>query len=94
LELITPERPKFKAIIINDFQKENSILKNICSQALENYKPIRLAEVEEKEKRAEDIITLSIPRKESFYTDDYILFNDFEVNKNALNPFYLKPNYT
>jgi type III restriction enzyme len=22
------------------------------------------------------------------------LFNDFEVNKNALNPFYLKPNYT
>lgn len=93
LELIEQDRSKFKAIIINEFQKEDSILRNICWQALENYKPIRLTEVKEKEKRAEEKIPLQIPRKENFYTDDYELFNDFKVNKSALNPFYLKPNY-
>lgn len=94
IDYITPERPKFKAIIINDFQKEDSILRNICSKALEDYKPIRLEEVKEKEKRAEEIITLRIPRKEIFYTNDYNLFNDFQIIKCALLPFYLKPNYT
>jgi len=34
LEFITPERPIFKAMLINDFRRENSILRNICSQAL------------------------------------------------------------
>lgn len=93
LELITPDRPKFKALIINDFQKENSVLRNICWQALENYKPIRLSEVHEKENRAEETIPLKVPRKENFYTDDYELFKDFEVTKSALNPFYLKQKY-
>ncbi|MDD2907595.1 MAG: DEAD/DEAH box helicase family protein [Candidatus Gracilibacteria bacterium] len=94
LDYITNERPIFKAIIINDFQKEDSVLRNICSKALENYKPIRLAEVKEKEKRSEDKISLSIPRNEIFYTSDYNLFSDFEINKSALFPFYLKPNYS
>lgn len=94
LDYITTERPKFKAIIINDFQKEDSVLRNICSKALENYKPIRLEEVKEKEKRAEDKISLNIPRNEIFYTSDYDLFSDFEINKSALVPFYLKPNYS
>ncbi|MDD4151735.1 MAG: restriction endonuclease subunit R, partial [Candidatus Gracilibacteria bacterium] len=93
LEFITPERPIFKAMLINDFRKENSILRNICSQALGNYKPIREKEVEEKEKRAEEKISTQIPRNEAFYTDDYTLFSDFEVNKSALNPFYLKAAY-
>lgn len=93
IELISEDRAKFMAILVNDFKKENSILRNICGQALETFKPIREKEVEEKEKNAEEIITLYVPRDESFYTNDYVLFNDFEVHKSALIPFYLKPNY-
>lgn len=80
-------------MLINDFRNENSILRNICSEALWNYKPIREKEVEEKEKRAEEKILTQIPRNEAFYTDDYSLFSDFKVNKSALNPFYLKAAY-
>jgi len=93
LELIEPDRTKFKALIINDFQKENSVLRNICGLALEKYKSIRLAEVKQKEQRAEETINLQVPRMQNFYTDDYELFSDFEVNKSALKPFYLKANY-
>lgn len=93
IELISEDREKFMAILVNDFKKENSVLRNICSESLSNYKPIREKEVEEKEKRSEEVITLTIPRDEAFYTDDYVLFNDFPINKSALTPFYLKPNY-
>ncbi|MDR1988146.1 MAG: hypothetical protein LBQ24_05415 [Candidatus Peribacteria bacterium] len=88
------DRPKFQAIVVNEFNKENSVLRNICGKVLEDYKPIRDKEVEEKEERAEEIISLQIPRNENFYTDDYSEFKDFKITKSALVPFYLKPAYS
>jgi hypothetical protein len=94
LGLVEPDREKFQAIVVNEFSKEKSALRNICGRVLEDYKPIRDKEVEEKEERAEEIISLQIPRSESFYTDDYSEFKDFEITKSALVPFYLKPTYS
>ncbi|MDD5770039.1 MAG: restriction endonuclease subunit R, partial [Candidatus Gracilibacteria bacterium] len=91
---ISMNRVVYKAILINDLSMQDSVFRNIIGKALEIYKPIRIKEVEEKEKKEEKPIHLKVPKRENWYTEDYELFKDFEINKSALLPFYLKPKYT
>ncbi len=87
---ISSNRVIYKAILINDLSKEDSVFRNIIGKALEIYKPIRIKEVEEKEKRQEQTIKLKVPKRENWYTDDYIEITD--VKKSAIIPFYTHKN--
>ncbi|EKE28193.1 MAG: Type III restriction enzyme, res subunit family [uncultured bacterium (gcode 4)] len=91
---VSEDRREFYKIIVNDFRKSDSVLKKVLWETLEKYKPIRQIEVQEKEKRSEKKIDLNVPRRETFYTDDYKEFNDFKIQKSATEPFYLPDSYS
>ena len=88
VEYINHNRAEFKAMFINDLQRPDSIFREVIGKALETYKPIRLAEVKQKEKREEKDLLATIPKAESHYTDDYSEFIDYELTKCAIEPFY------
>lgn len=88
VEYINPNRAEFKAMFINDLQRPDSIFREVIGKALEKYKPIRLAETKEKEQRQIQDIQVSVPKAETFYTDDYSEFIDYKLNKCAIEPFY------
>lgn len=89
---ISTTRVVYKAILINDLSKEDSVFRNIIGKALETYKPMRIKEVEEKEKRQEQVINLKVPKRENWYTEDYVEIKDFEIKKSAIFPFYTHKN--
>ncbi|MCH8518140.1 DEAD/DEAH box helicase family protein [Candidatus Gracilibacteria bacterium] len=88
VEYINPKRPEFKAMFINDLQRPDSIFREVIGEALEIYKPIRLAETKAKEIRQEQDIQVTVPRLETFYTDDYSEFIDYTLEKCVVEPFY------
>ena len=102
---ITPERDDYYKIIVKDLLKENSILKQVISEALEQHKPVREKEVKEKEARKEKLIELELPRENLFFTDDYEEVSKLkqttldsgeviEISKCSMSPFYIQKNYT
>jgi len=85
------ERTKYYAFILNDLLKVDSILRNIISKSLEDYRPIRQEEVKKKESRARRIEELDIPRPILMYTEDYEEIKN--LKKCAMLPFYLGEKY-
>lgn len=96
---IAAKREIYYRIIVKDLLKEDSILKKLISQALEEHKPIREKEVKKKEKRKEKLITLEIPREKLFFTEDYEKISkinsgkDFKLSRNSMEPFYILKEY-
>lgn len=89
---ISNDRPSYKAILINDLMKEDSKFRDAIGQALETFKPIRIAEVKEKESKIEQLITLTLPRSELFFTDDNEVFTDYELKRCSMTPLYVRKN--
>jgi type III restriction enzyme len=67
--------------------KEDSVLRSIIGEALEQYRPIRDQEVNKKSARARRIETIEIPRPSLFYTENYEVM---KVKKSAMEPFYIE----
>ena len=91
-EKIQEKRISYYIIIINDFLKQDNVLRKVIAEALEKYRPIRQEEVKKKESRAKRIEDLEIPRSSLFYTEDYEEVK--ELNKNSMTPFYIGKNYS
>ncbi len=73
--------------ILQDLLKENSVLRSIIGEALEQYRPIRDQEVNKKSARARRIEIIEIPRPSLFYTENY---KEMRVKKSAMDPFYIE----
>lgn len=102
---INLKREEYYRVIVKDLLKDDSVLKRIISEALEEHKPIRAREVKEKEAKKEKQIELEIPREILFFTDDYEEISELKqttlgswevvkLSKNAMQPFYLLKSYT
>jgi len=91
-ETIQEKRGTYYTVIVNDFLKQDSILRKVIAEALEKYRPIRQKEIKEKESRARRTVELEIPRPYLFYTDDYEEING--LSKNSMTPFYIGKNYS
>jgi len=90
-EKIQEKRIAYYTIIVNDLLKQDSILRKVIAESLEQYRPIRQEEVKKKESRARRIEDLEIPRLSLFYTEDYEEIKD--LSKNSMTPFYIGKNY-
>ncbi|MHA1491311.1 MAG: DEAD/DEAH box helicase [Promethearchaeota archaeon] len=101
---ITPKREEYYRVIVKDLLKDDSILRQVVSEALQEHKPIRAKEVKEKEAKKESHPQLEIPREILFFTDDYEEISELnqttldsgkviKLSKNAMQPFYLLKSY-
>lgn len=73
--------------ILGDLMKEDSVLKAIIGEALQQYRPIRDLEVNKKTARARRIETIEVPRPSLFYNENYKVMS---VKKCAMEPFYIE----
>lgn len=83
-------------IVVFDLQRQDSVLMNVISQALGEYRPIRQKEVKQKESRSKRTIELEIPRPCLFFPDDYQEISDIagkSITKNSMQPFYMPKEY-
>ena len=101
---VTPKREEYYRVIVKDLLKDDSILRQVISKALQEHKPIRAKEVKEKEAKKESHPQLEIPREILFFTDDYEEISELnqttldsgkviKLSKNAMQPFYLLKSY-
>jgi type III restriction enzyme len=84
-------RGEWYRVIVKDLRKlGNSVLAKVIDVALEKYRPIQESEVGKREENKKQIVALEIPPTELSYTD---LFEEMEVRKSAMSPFYMEKNY-
>lgn len=76
----------YKTILL-DLLKEDSVLRVVIGEALEQYRPIRDHEVNKKSARAKRVETIEIPRPSLFYTENYEVM---KVKHSAMEPFYIE----
>ncbi len=86
LPILGDNRVQAYKVILNDLLKENSVLKPILSETLEEYRPIRDQEVNKKSVRAKRTETIEIPRASLFFTNDY---EEMKTKRSAMDPFYV-----
>lgn len=87
-ERLKMSREDYYKLIVKDLLKPDSQIKNILSKALETYRPIRESEVKRKTQRSSTKLTIEIPPKTLFYTDDFEEVK--KVKNSAMQPVYLK----
>jgi len=84
-------RADYYKLIVKDLLKPDSQLKNILSESLAIYRPIREKEVKRKAERSKRIEKVEIPPKTLFYTDDFEEVK--KAKKSAMQPAYLQKEY-
>ena len=82
-------RRKAYKTILSDLLKEDSILKKVISDSLEEYRPVRESEVKKKSERKRREDKLIVPPVSLFFTDDYKEYDKNKSKKSALHPFYI-----
>lgn len=85
------KREDYYKLIVKDLLRPDSQLKNILSKSLETYRPIREIEVKRKTQRSSTKLSVEIPPKNLFYTDDFIEIK--KAKKSAMQPMYLQKEY-
>jgi type III restriction enzyme len=86
-------RAEWYRVIVKDLLKSqhgNSVLAKVIDEALDKYRPLQEAEVGKREENKKQIVTVEIPPVERSFTD---LFEELEVQKSALSPFYMEKDY-
>ncbi len=87
-------RGEWYRVIVKDLLKSknnsNGILSEVIEEALEKYRPIQEAEVGKREENKKQVNAVEIPPTELSFTD---LFEEIDVKKSAMSPFYIEKNY-
>lgn len=85
------KRDDYYKLIVKDLLKPDSQIRNIVSMSLETYRPVREAEVKRRTERSSTELTIEIPPKNLFFTDDFVEIK--KAKKSAMQPMYLQKDY-